>query len=169
MSVDTESALQTQEETEKPASGIHGEIATTIVGFLFIYLRQNKTGRIFDSSTTFQPDPNLPRREPDVAFVKLERLPHNVDDTLPLAPDLAVEIISGSDDWKEIVNKASAYLQTGVRLVWVVDPYTQSVFVFRPATGIAFQTFRDQQELQDDDVLPGFRLKVSDIFEGIIG
>ena len=55
--------LQSQ-EFEKLASGIHGEIATTISGYLFIHLLQNDTGRLFDSSTTFQIDPDQPRREP---------------------------------------------------------------------------------------------------------
>ena len=156
--------LQSQ-EFEKLASGIHGEIATTISGYLFIHLLQNDTGRLFDSSTTFQIDPDQPRREPDVAYVSLARLPENLDDTIPLAPDLAVEIISGSDDWKEVVNKALGYLRAGVKLIWVVDPYTRSVFVFTPAEGEAFATRRGEDELSGGDILPGFSLKVRLIFE----
>ena len=153
------------EELEKLASGIHGEIATTISGYLFIHLLQNDTGRLFDSSTTFQIDPDQPRREPDVAYVTLERLPENIDDTVPIAPDLAAEIISGSDDWKEVVGKALGYLRAGVKLIWVVDPYTRSVFVFTPAKGEAFDTMRGEDELSGQSVIEGFTLRVRQIFE----
>lgn len=162
--------LEAQVETEQGelvelASGIHGEIATTISGYIFMHQRTNKTGRVFDGRTTFEFSPSLPRKEPDVAFVKLERLPVNIDDTVPLAPDLAVEVISGSDDWKEIVNKVRVYLGAGVKLVWVVDPYTQSVFVFRPETGNDFQKLHAEDELDGEDVISGFKLKVRLIFE----
>ncbi len=164
----TETNLSVEdEELEKVASGVHGEIATTISGYIFIYLLQNDVGRVFDGRTTFQIEPDQPKREPDVSFVKLERLPQNVDDTVPLAPDLAVEIISSRDDWKAIVSKAVNYLRVGVSLVWVVDPYSRSFFVFKPDGGAFFNTQRDQDELQGEPVLPGFRLKVSDIFRKI--
>src|SRR5437868_2439411 len=99
MSVEAKVEVQ-EEELGKLASGIHGEIAVNISSPMWFFVKPKKLGRVFDSSTTFQIDPGLPKREPDVAFVKLARLPQNLDDAVPLAPDLAVEIISGSDDWK---------------------------------------------------------------------
>ena len=167
MSIEAQELVEGPEELEKLAGGMHGEIAVNISSPLWLYLRQKRLGRLFDSSTSFQTEPGGPKREPDVAFVKLERLPHTIDDTVPLAPDLAVEIISGSDDWKNVINKAASYLRAGVGLVWVVDPYTQAVFVFTATTWPDFDKLRGERELEGDPVLPGFRLKVRDIFEGI--
>lgn len=164
MSSEMQASYQ-EEELQELASGVHGEIATTISGYLFMHLLQNDLGRLFDSSTTFLIAPNLPKREPDVAFVALERLPENVDDVVPVAPDLAVEIISGSDGWKEVVNKATTYLHTGVKVVWVVDPYTKAVFEFTPEHAEAFKTLRGEDELSCENVIPGFKLKVRQVFE----
>jgi Uma2 family endonuclease len=164
MTTETISTLQA-EEIEEVASGLHGEIAVAMSSYLFNYVRPKKLGRVFDGRTTFELAPNSPKREPDVSFVTLERLPANIDDFIPFAPDLAVEVISGNDDWKAIVAKVDAYLQAGVRLVWVIDPYTHAVFVFRPTTGLVFQTMRDEEELDGEDVIPGFKLKVKALFE----
>src|SRR5688572_11139303 len=119
------------EEIANTASPLHGEISTTITGYLFMYLLQNNVGRVFDGRTTFELDPKLSKKEPDVSFIRRERLPRIVDDAfVKLAPDLAVEVISSNDDWKDVVTKAVTYLKLGVKLVWVIAPYTETAFIF---------------------------------------
>ncbi len=78
------------------------------------------------------------------------------------APILAVEILSPSDDQDEILEKVREYLDVGVLLVWVIEPVFQTVTVYRP--GVPPEMFNTSQELSGDPHLPGFRVRVADLF-----
>jgi Uma2 family endonuclease len=54
------------------------------------------------------------------------------------------------------------YLAAGSRLVWVVDPPSESVTVYRSRRDIRLATAGES--LEDAEVLPGFRLEVSRLF-----
>lgn len=54
------------------------------------------------------------------------------------------------------------YLAAGVPLVWWVDPERRAVAVYRQGALVA--ELRDGDALDGEDVLPGFRLPVSDVF-----
>jgi Uma2 family endonuclease len=58
--------------------------------------------------------------------------------------------------------KVTDYLDAGVRSVWVVDPPNRTVTVYEPA-GTA-RLLRQDDVLQCDDVLPGFRLPLAAFF-----
>jgi Uma2 family endonuclease len=110
--------------------------------------------------------PERPRlvRKPDVSFVRRGRFPGEV---LPrgyaeLAPDLAVEVISPNDLYEEIDQKIEEYLRAGVRLVWVVSPLNHTIRVYRVDGSSA--SLRDADELDGEDVLPGFRCPVRELF-----
>ena len=106
--------LQTQEQQIEQASDQHGEIGTILIWSLFEFVYPHKLGRVFNAQTSF----------------KLQ-LPGWNDSEIPFAPDLAVEVMSRTDDWSEIAQRTRAYLKAESKLVWVVDPYEQNVFVFR--------------------------------------
>ena len=81
---------------------------------------------------------------------------------MPLAPDLAVEVLSPSDRIADALAKIAMYLDAGVRLVWLVDPASQTVTIFRPD---AIPTKLDADDTLDgDEVLPGFTLPIAEIF-----
>lgn len=63
-----------------------------------------------------------PYRQPDISLVVKERLPANLRVKADFAPDLAVEIVSESDVVYEIEAKIAQYLQSGVKLVWIIYP-----------------------------------------------
>lgn len=79
------------------------------------------------------------------------------------APLLAVEILSPSDTYESIWDKVEEYLAAGVPLVWVLNPHDQSVTVYRPEE--ASETFDAGDELTCPDVLPGFTVMVSKLFD----
>lgn len=99
---------------------------------------------------------------PDVAFIskarqpKLPRQGYN-----PILPDLAVEVISPSDLYSEVAKKVATYLKNGTRLVWVVDCDNQTVTAH---TINGAKTYYADDMLDGGDVLPGFLVKVIDIF-----
>ena len=76
-------------------------------------------------------------------------------------PLLAVEILSPSDEHQDIVKKVNLYLKIGV-VVWVVDPDFRTLSVHR--AGAEAETFNISHEVSGDPELPGFRMKVADIF-----
>jgi Uma2 family endonuclease len=59
----------------------------------------------------------------DVAFVTAARLPGRPPaEFVSGAPDLAIEIISPSDDWKAVDKKAAKFIAAGSLAVWAIDP-----------------------------------------------
>ncbi|HME71268.1 MAG TPA: Uma2 family endonuclease [Myxococcota bacterium] len=99
----------------------------------------------------------------DVAFVSAEVAANEPDATyFEGAPVLAVEILSPSDKQEEIDEKVELYLETGVAIVWVVNPRFRTVVVFRAHS--APEMFNEHQELTAEPHLPGFRISVARLF-----
>ncbi len=106
-------------------------------------------------------------RRPDVAMVRRERLTAEQigEGLLKIAPDLVVEVISPNDLAEEVETKVQEYRVAGVRLIWVVDPATRTAYITRrDGTG---RPVPADCELDGEDVLPGFRCRLADLFEGL--
>ena len=104
-------------------------------------------------------------RAPDVAFVTTARLPEG---RLPRgffrgAPNLAVEVLSPSDDPVDVQQKVRDYLDAGARLVWVLAPEARTATVYR-ADGSA-RLLREHDHLDGEDVLPGLLIPLAELFE----
>ena len=96
-------------------------------------------------------------------FVRAERIPPGgVKGFFQGPPDIAVEVISPGDRANEVLAKSQDWLQAGCGLVWVVDPETRTVTVYRSRSDIAVLTVADT--LDGGDVLPGFAVPVAEIF-----
>jgi Uma2 family endonuclease len=101
----------------------------------------------------------------DVAYISPElraRTPkgRKIVDGVPV---LAVEILSPSDTHSDVTEKVQEYLDVGIALVWVVDPDFETICVYRPDAPPAF--FHKQQELTAEPHLPGFCMRVADLFD----
>ena len=59
--------------------------------------------------------------------------------------------------------KALSYMSGGVKQVWVVSPEAQTVTVYRSTTDIML--FPLEGELTSEDLLPGFRCQLREIFK----
>ena len=79
------------------------------------------------------------------------------------APDLVVEIVSPSDTFRGVNDKALMWLHYGVTLVWVADPDTRTIDVHQSGAPVA--TFTEDDTLDGGSVLPGFTLAVREVFE----
>jgi Uma2 family endonuclease len=84
------------------------------------------------------------------------------DNAWEVLPDLFVEVVSPIDRVEEAREKVEEYLQAGAKLIWVIYPRLQVVDVIEPP-GVA-RTLRRADELDGGPVLPGFRLKLADLF-----
>lgn len=101
-------------------------------------------------------------RSPDAAFIVRDRLTDEADGFVPIAPDLAVEVLSPSDCMADALAKVAMYLAAGVQSVWLVDPGTQTVTIFSPDAPPTRLSGNDI--LDAGDILPGFSVPVADIF-----
>lgn len=103
-------------------------------------------------------------RGADVLFISNERYARKKSTGfLDVAPDLVVEILSPNDKWTEVMQKLREYFVIGVRLVWVADSQSRSVYAYRSLTDV--REFKENEELTGDDVLPGFSVPVAQLFE----
>ena len=143
----------------------HGGIGARFVHFLFAYVDAHDLGLVVgaDAGFLFERGPDVVR-VPDVAFIRSDRLPPL--DQWPrvsrVLPDLVVEVISPNDSPTEIAEKVSFYLAHGVPLVWVAYPATRRVAVHRP--GEEPRWFGIGDVLDGEEIVPGFRLPLTDIF-----
>ncbi len=103
-------------------------------------------------------------RGPDLWYVSRERLGDEEPEVYAeLGPDLAVEVLSPSNRPREMAEKLAEYFAAGTRLAWLIDPKRRTAKVHRP--GRAVLVIREQDELDGEDVLPGFRCRLADVFE----
>jgi Uma2 family endonuclease len=147
-----------------PAGHRHGVVAVNIAAALRLFVGKSDRGLVAAAETGFRlaRNPDFVRA-PDASFVAAARL-SGVDTTgyLPFAPDLAVEVVSPGDTFREVEEKARMWLAHGSRLVWVADPDQRLVFVYRPDGSRA--VLGEGDTLGGDDVLPGLALPVADCF-----
>lgn len=145
-------------------SPIHGRIQAEISAELRNFVKPNKLGAVY-TETHFEFAERL-SRVPDIAFVSFERFPEEGEDESSrwhIAPDLAVEIISPTDDYEEVQEKITEYFTFGVRQVWIVSPESKTVSIYFSRTSV--KIFTDKDELIGEEILKGFRINLSEIFQ----
>ena len=145
--------------------GIHDWVAGNLNRALDRFVEAQSLGHVaFDTGFLLSRDPPTVRG-PDVAFLAWERIPSEGPPKgfWETPPDLAIEVLSPSNTAAKINDKVLEYLASGTRLVWVVDPETRCVTVYRSQKDVQVLTMDDA--LDGADVLPGFRLPLSRVFD----
>jgi Uma2 family endonuclease len=150
--------------TMAPAGFEHGTVIMRLARLLANYVNQHKLGLTVGAETGF-----ILRRKPDtvrgadIAFVSNARLPDPLPKAyFPGAPDLAVEVVSPDDRYKDVERKAKDYVDGGAQLVWVVDPRKRTITVHRPDSKPLI--LHEGEELDGAQVVPGFRCAVAEVF-----
>jgi len=151
--------------TMPPSGSEHGAIGMTAGGRLFVHVQANALGAVFNADTGFiiARDPDTVRAA-DAAFVDKKRIPSAglPKKFFPGAPDLAVEVVSPSDLLVDFQDKVEEWLAAGTRMVGVINPRNRTVTVYRSPTAVTILTAND--ELDGQEVVPGFRMRVSELF-----
>lgn len=128
---------------------------------------EHHVGWVYPEGTSYQCFPDAPKkvRRPDVSFIRLDRMSPDEamsEGHLRIAPDLAVEVLSPNDLAYDVDKKVEEYESADVRLIWVVNPETQTVRVHRADGTVS--VFHEGDELDGENVVPGFRCRVSELF-----
>lgn len=151
---------------EKTVGAYESYLAVLIASLLATFVNEHKLGFVLGSDGMTRLEPGQ-IRIPDAAFYSWSRFPdRRVPRTayVDTAPDLAVEVISPSNTRQEMDRKLTDYFTGGTRLVWYIYPNRREVVVFHSPT--AQQLLRESDQLVGEDVLPGFRLNLTEFFAG---
>jgi Uma2 family endonuclease len=148
-----------------PAGAQHGSVTMEIAVRIQGFVSAKKLGKVYAAETgfTIKRNPDTVRAA-DVAFIQSAHLP-DADHVgfIPGSPDLAIEVCSPSDRWSEVLAKIDQWLAAGATSVWVIDPPSKSIEIYRRDS----QSIRYHvgQKITDEPTLPGFELSVEDIFK----
>src|SRR5215213_1063335 len=148
-----------------PTGEEHGSITMALASPLYQYVKLNRLGRVYAAETGFKLESNPDTvRAPDIAFVSSERIEAagRVQGYRSGAPDLAVEVLSPGNTKREMAEKVEAYFAAGARLVWIVNPKSKTITVYRSLTDIV--TLTEKDTLDGGEVVPGFQISVAEIF-----
>jgi len=77
-------------------------------------------------------------------------------------PELVVEVLEPNESTQEADAKAREYIAAGVKVVWNIEPVRKCVTEFRNDQE---RVFTELNTLTIEDVIPGFLLPVSRLFE----
>ena len=143
------------------ASAEHGIVSARIFLHLGLYVRENELGEVVTPDTGFQVGERV--LKPDIAFLSTAQLPDDLSKAFPVPPDLAIEVVSPSDAFRRVIEKAFAYIEAGTQIVWVIEPGSKTVTVYRSETDIKLLTREDT--LDGEDVVEGFSCQVAQLFE----
>ena len=152
---------------ETPLSGLeHAEIVANLSGILAVFVRPGRIGRLMAGGPGIQIELNPDTvRAPDIAFYLPERMA--LDVSIPgyaeIVPDLAIEVVSPNDTVTEVNDKAKMWVDSGVKLVWVVWPRWHTVEIFRPGENVV--ELSGDAILEGQDILPGFSTPITEIFD----
>ena len=150
-----------------PAGVKHGAITARLLAAIGAHVYQNKLGEVFDGQTGFRLSLDF-CFSPDISFVSRERLDllsPDADKLFHGAPDLAVEVLSPSDSISKTSKKMALYLAHGTRLGWMIDLKNKVAHLYRANDSV--QIVPGDRMLTGNSVLPGFRVSLNRIFEGI--
>ena len=151
---------------EKGMGAESSEIQSELGFLIRLWDRDRGLGKVYESECMYRCFPVHPNRvrKPDVSFVRLDRLP---DGRSPIGiftirPDLAIEVVSPGDTVYDLDEKLDDYRSAGVPLVWVLHPNRRVVRVSTPDGSSGELT--EEDTLTGDPVLPGFSVRVADLF-----
>jgi len=145
----------------------HEQICERLNFALESFNRLHRLGAVFGSSMGFWME-NRNCRAPDVSFVPKERLLRvgfkpDTKSFFPGAPDLAVEVLSPGNTRAEMDERLADFFTSGARLVWIVHPDERFVEVCHSLTDR--RIVGPAGCLDGEDLLPGFRVPVSELFK----
>ncbi len=149
-----------------PAGGKTSDRNSEITGQLWLWAKQDRTGRAFDSSGGFTL-PNGAMRSPDAAWVERSRLGSlpraQREKFLPLCPTFVIELRSPSDPLASVRAKMEEYVENGARLGWLIDPIERRLHVYRPGRDV--EVLDQPPSVDGDPELPGFVIELGEIWD----
>ena len=142
----------------------HQDIGGKIYARLLGFVEANALGKVYIAPVDILLEEHTVV-QPDILFIRQERLGIVGEKKVDAAPDLVVEVLSPSTFYKDLRKKMAAYRQFGVQEYWIVDPERESIEVHtRGGVGLQLARSFSLEETLESALLPGFQLGVKSIF-----
>lgn len=159
------------ERVEVPHMGaVAGSVASMLAFYLNLIAVLQRLG-IAVTETLFELRSGRPQRRPDLAYVAFDRWPYAAapaEDPAAFAvvPNIAAEVVSPTTSAAEIEAKVDEYFRAGVQLVWVIFPVPRRIHAYDSPSQA--RILRETDDLDGGAVLPGFRLRLADLFAALV-
>ena len=150
---------------EKPMGAPEAFLAAELIRLFGRFLDTQDVGFLYAPDVLIELLPKLVRG-PDVCFVPWSRRPEGTVPTKPISdliPTLVVEVLSPSNTRGEMARKLGEYFLAGVELAWIIDPAARSAAAYTVPD--AWTDLDAAGVLDGGDVLPGFRLPLTKLFQ----
>lgn len=147
-----------------PTGFDHGNIESDLTAQLWLFVRQRKLGKVVSGEVGIYISRDPDRiRAADVAFFTNDQIARMRSKSYAdQSAELIVEIISPSDSWTDLRAKLRDYFSIGVACIWVVEPSTRTVLIYRSTTQVSELTITDT--LHGEGTLEGFELPIAALF-----
>jgi Uma2 family endonuclease len=146
--------------------GWHGKICIRIGHLLEAWAEPDFEYEVFSNDTgiVLERSPDTVRG-PDLFVIRSDRLPGGKipEFLIDVPPDVAIEVRSPSNRWSQIREKVSQFLAAGIQEVWVIDPRSRRVHVYR--AGNDEPEILNQHDRLTSALLPGFECNVGNLFQ----
>jgi len=141
----------------------HQRVSLNLKLALFQYVRHRNLGVILDAPyDVILSEENVV--QPDILFVRKERLGIIGEANLQGPPDIVTEILSEGTRHKDLEVKKKIYAQFGVPEYWIVDPEaaTVEVLVWSEIGYVTAATY-GKSDCLSSPLLPNFNLPLSEV------
>lgn len=154
-----------------PSLAGHTILIRAIVRLLEAYVLPLSLGEILTEATVVQEH----RKDwvkgsftPDILFFGAERFEQYMADhadwqerPFALVPDIVIEVVSKNDSYSDINEKVMAYLELGVKEIWVIDPHAKNAFLHSAKKTLMLH----KNDSLQSSVLANFSLKLAELYE----
>ena len=142
----------------------HQRLSRKIEFILERFVEENGLGEVFYAPCDVHlDDENV--LQPDIMFISKERSEIIGEKSIHGAPDLAIEILSESSAYRDMVQKKIIYARFGVKEYWIVSPEEASVeiFVLKENTFRPYKAYIKGETLESP-LLSGLKIELQKVF-----
>ena len=141
---------------------MHNRLRDSLVRLLGSLVKQRKLGEVI-SEQEF--DFNGNAHGPDVSFISTRKLRLlDLKRRVQLCvPDLAIEIVFQNDKFEALMKKARRYRKCGTKEVWVISMEGREAYVLKDQN----RAILDENQKFQSELIPGFSIRLGDLFDDI--
>ena len=145
----------------------HQDVSRNLEFILWDFVKKNDLGFVYYAPFDVVLS-DIDVVQPDLIFVSKEREDIITEKNIQGAPDLVIEILSSSSNYKDRIIKKKLYKRFGVKEFWLVDPKNEQVTItcFGPGDEEESRIY-SRGDLLESPLLPGLKINLQDIFERV--
>lgn len=144
------------------SSFTHQTVSSNLNDILRSFAKKNGGIAMYSPVDVFLDKKNV--FQPDLLYVAKENLGIISERGLNSAPDLAVEIISPSNSFKDRNQKRRLYQKFGVKEYWIVDPGNKTLEIYDFTIEDTPILYLAEEGLVTSKLMPGLSFNFQDLF-----